>query len=775
MSEQPTLFVTDPTAEVARVSSALLARGYAVVDVPLSMLISRVSAQLPALIFVDADAEGAIEIVQQLREAPGGSEVEILFFGEQGKTLVDTTDAVLAGASGFLARPLDLALVLRKVQALVPLEPFSSDAPVISSSGRPSRRVASIPPPSLPPSRRSQATSLDASWSTGDAVAVPRLSEELEGILRSAELRVDGAGPRASEPPSPEDEVNAVLPPTLLEALEEPLGEEIGSWGRATPTGFDGVALAELPPLSAPGSLLAPLSVAAPFLPPALVPLALPLTPAALPPEPPLEASTRIERAAGRPPSEPPPEPSAPPHRLPPSSWPPARPASTPPTAPPPRPGPPTPIPPAFPGPPTPIPPTPPTPAPLVPPLPTPAPFVSVPPALATPAPSPPALAQPPLPALSPAPLPLLSLPSLAGAAAANVAAPVSPSLPPPVVFGERDALRLLAKAISDRFSGVLCFDGQGGLRRAVLRDGDLVTVSSTLDGESLLAFLVQRGDLPGDLGKKLEGRLPPFGRHAGAALVAHGHLGQDRLWEALRGHAEWLVGKILGTPEGVCQYEAEAAGRLRSEPSVFGGSTGSEVLVEIGRRVIPAEEAGRGLGGLKARLGEGKRFSLLGECALEPGELETVERCRGFTAGEILETRASVGLASVLLVLVALGVLDALAPTEAESLPPPPRDELDDEALRARVQARLALVEEGDYFAVLGVSRGATPYEIRRAYLELRRSFEPSRILSPTTADLADTIRLIIEVLDEAFEVLRDATRRDRYRRAIEARPPED
>lgn len=586
MSEQPTLFVTDPTAEVARVSSALLARGYAVVDVPLSMLISRVSAQLPALIFVDADAQGAIEIVQQLRAAPGGSEVEVLFFGEQGKTLVDTTDAVLAGASGFLARPLDLALVLRKVQALVPLEPFSSDAPVISSSGRPSRRVASIPPPSLPPSRRSQTTPLDTSWSTGDAVAVPRLSEELEGILRSAELRVDGAGPRASEPPSPEDEVNAVLPPTLLEALEEPLGEEIGSWGRATPTGFDGVALAELPPLSAPGSLVAPLSVSAPFLPPAPtpVPLALPLAPAALPPEPLLEASTRIERAAGRPPSEPPPEPSAPPHRLPPSSWPPARPASTPPTAPP-----------VFPGPPTPIPPTPPTPAPFVSALPAPAlpvlampsppaPPAQAPPVRATPAPpppAPPALAQPvPLPVLSPAPLPLLSLPSMAGDAAANVAAPVSPSLPPPVVFGERDALRLLAKAISDRFSGVLCFDGQGGLRRAVLRDGDLVTVSSTLDGESLLAFLVQRGDLPGDLGKKLEGRLPPFGRHAGAALVAHGHLGQDRLWEALRGHAEWLVGKILGTPEGVCQYEAEAAGRLRSEPSVFGGSTGDRKSV---------------------------------------------------------------------------------------------------------------------------------------------------------------------------------------------------
>ena len=74
----------------------------------------------------------------------------------------------------------------------------------------------------------------------------------------------------------------------------------------------------------------------------------------------------------------------------------------------------------------------------------------------------------------------------------------------------------------------------------------------------------------------------------------------------------------------------------------------------------------------------------------------------------------------------------------------------------------------------MLAVARSATPYEIKRAYLDLRRSFEPSRVLSPSTADLADGLRLILEVLDEAYEVLRDPTRRERYRRAIEARPPE-
>jgi hypothetical protein len=723
MTEQPTLFVTDPTAEVARISSALQARGYVVVDVPLSMLLSRVAAQLPALVLVDADAEGAVETVRQLRELPGGSSVEILFVGEQGKTFSGTTDAVLAGAIGFLARPLDLPGVLRKIQALVPLDPFSTDSPAVSSTQRSSRRPSlpppSFPPPALPSSRRSLAPALNPpAWSLGDVVSVPGLSDELEGILRSAEARVGEVPPRSSSPPSPEEEVDAVLPPALLEALDEPLGssDDLGSWGRSTPA-----TPSQPPPSMAPGSFLSSPPSSLSSLPPA-------------PSEPPLGVSTRIERA-NRAPSEPPAPPSS---DLPVTG---RLPTSPPPPLP------------------TPLPPTPPTP-----------PLRQVTP---SPLPLPPPSPRPSLSTGPPAPL--LSLPVSPPAAPPPVVSPPAPVLPAPVVLGEREALRLLAKAISERFSGVLCFEGQGGLRRVVLRDGDLVTASSTLEGESLLAFLVQRGDLPEELGAKLEGRLPPFGRHAGAALVAHGHLSQDRLWEALRGHAEWLVGRVLGLAEGVCQHEAEATGRLRSEPSVFGGSTGSEVLVEIGRRVIPADDAVRALGGGKARLGEGRRYALLGECALEPGELGAVERCRGFTVGEVLDVRPASGLASVLLVLAALGVLEVLAPAEVESLPPPPRDELDDEALRARVKARLALVEEGDYFAVLGVPRSATPYEIRRAYLDLRRSFEPSRVLSPTTADLAEATRTILEVLDEAFEVLRDAVRRERYRRAIEARPPED
>jgi len=93
-------------------------------------------------------------------------------------------------------------------------------------------------------------------------------------------------------------------------------------------------------------------------------------------------------------------------------------------------------------------------------------------------------------------------------------------------------------------------------------------------------------------------------------------------------------------------------------------------------------------------------------------------------------------------------------------------------EALRARVRARAELVDEGDYFAVLGVPRTATGYEVRRAFLDLRRTFDPARILVPQIADLADDVRKIVLVLEEAYEILKDPSRRERYRRAIDEAP---
>jgi hypothetical protein len=338
------------------------------------------------------------------------------------------------------------------------------------------------------------------------------------------------------------------------------------------------------------------------------------------------------------------------------------------------------------------------------------------------------------------------------------------------------EARRFVGDAIARRASGSLCFEHDRVVRRIVLRDGDLVTAASGADKESLVCFLGARGELPRDEVDRLAGKIPPYGRHAGAALVAHGWLGQDQLWSALRAHAEWIVTHVLRLAGGTAQLEAEPPGRLRSEPSVFGASTGCEIFVELVRRAVSSEDAIAALGGEGARIGDGAKATLLSECALPPAELELISRARGGTVADLLARSADHDIASVVHGLALLGVLDVMPAIEPARKSD--RDvtaevvALDDEAIRARVRARMELVDEGDYFSLLGVSRDATSYEVRRAFIELRRAFEPTKILSPRLHDLADDVKKIVVVLEEAYEILRDVARRERYRRAIDASP---
>ena len=62
----------------------------------------------------------------------------------------------------------------------------------------------------------------------------------------------------------------------------------------------------------------------------------------------------------------------------------------------------------------------------------------------------------------------------------------------------------------------------------------------------------------------------------------------------------------------------------------------------------------------------------------------------------------------------------------------------------------------------MLGLTRGATGYEVRRAYLELRR--ELHRREAPFPEDLAPILAELAEMVDEAYEVLRDPELRSSY-----------
>ena len=82
----------------------------------------------------------------------------------------------------------------------------------------------------------------------------------------------------------------------------------------------------------------------------------------------------------------------------------------------------------------------------------------------------------------------------------------------------------------------------------------------------------------------------------------------------------------------------------------------------------------------------------------------------------------------------------------------------------RAALLARYALVEEGDYFEILGVSRDATADDVQRAHDRIARELDPGAVGPVLAGELGAKLDAMREVLGEALRVLGDKDLRPRY-----------
>ena len=681
---QVSVFVSDPTDEAERVARALRAQGCNVVDVPQSMLVARAAVQRPRVVLLDADGSGALDVAARLRQIPSGEEVHVLFLGRPGGALASPEDAAAHSGGGLFLRPVDVAALVERVVALVGA-PDSRTSPA-SVSPRPGPSLlggawSTSSGPSLPPAsmRASDPALGEANPLRKLAGIAPPVSAELQQLLADAEQRASAAVGKDSAVPSPEDEIEAVLPAELLASLDESLDEDDDDDEGAPPprtaasTGSGGAGPGTGPGTGAGGTG---------------------------------SGRERTDGGSSR-----------------------TTGAST------------------------------------------------------TGSGKTPRAATEQAAVKESVPPPTeLATGTHAGAQGTGIdATPAGHDfadgrLSFPSVLDAGGAMHAVARAVALRTTASLCFASGGVERRVVFREGDIVTAASTGVDETLLAFLGTRGDLPRETVRRLASKFPPFGRHGGAALVAKGYLSQDEMWPTLRAHSEWVVTRVLLMQEGLLALEPEAPGRLASEPNVFGGSSGAEVFVDLVRRTIPTDEAVAKLGGIGARVLAGSSVGLLEETALSASDLEAMRDATGHALRDILDAAPEGDRATVVLALTELGVFEVAdgGPDgiDGDRGSAPDVAALDADAVRERVRARLQVVEDGDYFAVLGVAREATGYEVRRAYLDLRRSFDAPRVLTPEIARLGPDIRKIAMVLDEAYEILRDPARRERYRRAIEASP---
>jgi DNA-binding NarL/FixJ family response regulator len=333
---------------------------------------------------------------------------------------------------------------------------------------------------------------------------------------------------------------------------------------------------------------------------------------------------------------------------------------------------------------------------------------------------------------------------------------------------GVADAATVLARVFTAGATGRVCFRRDEGETIVYVDQGRPVFASSSEARDRMGELLVREGKITAAQYERCQSVVTESGRRMGEILVDLGYLKRRELLPAVRRHVEDLVYALFGWDRGAYQIIADAQPsseriRLSRHPAAL---ILEGVRRKLGRSVLER------LVGPPSTVIEVADRERLGS-VIHVGDLSTEERAAlaafdGHSDLAQVSRVAGVDLADVLPLAWGLCVLGLATARRAD--PEVPEEgvalvgETDLAIDRERVLARWQLVTEADYFALLGVRRDATAFEIRRAYQAARRDFAAEGFPPALRRELTRELDDIANVLDEAFRVLRDDRLRQTY-----------
>ena len=336
------------------------------------------------------------------------------------------------------------------------------------------------------------------------------------------------------------------------------------------------------------------------------------------------------------------------------------------------------------------------------------------------------------------------------------------------LVRGVSDAAMLLAKMFAGSVTGRVLFRHDSAEKIVFFDQGRPVFASSSEPRDRMGGLLVREGKITASQYDRCQAIVAESGRRMGEILVDFGYLKRRELLPAVRRHVEDIVYSLFGWDRGHYQITTDpqpSAERIRLSRHP------AALVLEGIRRKFDRLSLERLVGPPSTVIEVRDRERLGG--IINMGDLSVEERgaLAAFDGQADLATVARIGgvdVADVLPLAWGLCVLglanarrtDTEIPDESTALV----GETDLAIDRERVRARWQLVTEADYFALLGVRRDATGFEIRRAYQAARRDFAADGFPTDLRRELAQELDDIANVLDEAFRVLRDDRLRITY-----------
>ena len=330
----------------------------------------------------------------------------------------------------------------------------------------------------------------------------------------------------------------------------------------------------------------------------------------------------------------------------------------------------------------------------------------------------------------------------------------------------------LLGVALQEGVTGRLRVR-QGDTEKSVFFEaGRPVLAVSSAVADRMVQMLVRRGSLGPEQARTAIDVATESGRRMGAVLVDLGFLKSTELLPAVRQHYEEIIFSLFEWTEGSFRFES--------------GTTADPRRVRLLRHpaALALEGVARSYDENRLLLALGNESSawrlestlsapdILLEVSGGDPALSRVpvlfDGVRSMTEVVRASAQPKDSVWQVAVVLRAFGLLSTSQSGDALPVLPDSASSRDREIDRERIMARLALVQEGDYFAVLGVSRAATTAEIRSAYERITREVSDHAVGPALAVEMALALGEIRSAVSEALTVLTKEPLRAAYTRHV-------
>lgn len=352
----------------------------------------------------------------------------------------------------------------------------------------------------------------------------------------------------------------------------------------------------------------------------------------------------------------------------------------------------------------------------------------------------------------------------------------------------------LLRHLYVGRKNGLLHFT-RGDERRSVrFNRGNIVFAQTNNPGNQLGQLLVAHGELSQeDLDKATE-IVKSEAKRLGTVLQEQGMLTKEQVEQGLADHVREILRGVFSWKDGEYSFEEQP-----EQPHIEGDisvrlATG-EVILEAVNSINDPDAIHAALGDLSRMLQTSLdpmlRFQKI---TLTPVDGFLMSRVDGSSsAREILQLspvdteeaeRSLFGLlcAGVIEVVEADGTAgetharSAVTPAPAPPRPPPkpsqpeppkaPEKSPEEVAAERRdeIEKKFASLDGASHFDLLEIPRASNDAAVKSAYVAMARRFHPDTQTDPNLADMADKIEKIFIKINEAFEVLRDPSKRGDY-----------